>query len=167
MREPILRFQGTACGVGDIDAGMDCVVGERSIGHRSRVPGTRAVSEVNPRSEVLASQGSVCEAGSRGGASFPAQRPSFPNMRVESLSSRFRVTVHRSIWIPGAPNKTPEPTTTAVTPRATAPCSEMKRRTEIRLLARVVPAVVVAHLRRWAKGFPPWDEEQRSQFCFS
>jgi hypothetical protein len=146
MREPILRFRGTACGVGDIGAEIDRVVGERSIGHRSRVPDPRAASEVNPRSEVLASQGSVCEAGSRCGASFPAQRPSFPNMRVESLSARFRVTVHRSIRIPGAPNKTPEPTPTSVTPRATTPSSEMKPPTEIGLLARVVPAVVVAHL---------------------
>jgi hypothetical protein len=35
-----------------------------------RVPGSRAASEVKPRLEVVASQGSVFEAESRGGASF-------------------------------------------------------------------------------------------------
>jgi hypothetical protein len=148
MREPILKVRGTACGVGDIDAGIDCVVGERGIGHRSRVPGTRATSEVNPRSEMFASQGSVCDAKSRGGASFEAQRPSFTNMRIVGSSSQIRFTEVRSIRIPGAPNKPPEPTTTSVTPRALELFSEMKPPTETRLPARVVPAVVVAHLER-------------------
>jgi len=44
------------------------------------------------------------------------------------------------------PNKAPEPTTTAVMPRATLPVSDVKQRTENRNPARVTPAVVVAHL---------------------
>jgi hypothetical protein len=118
MRGPVLKVRGTVRGVVDIDAGMERVVGERSIGHRSRVPVSRAASEVNPRSEVGASQGSVFEAECRGGASFPAQSPSFPSMRVVRFSSQFRFSVIRSIWIPGAPNKTPEPTPGLVTSRA-------------------------------------------------
>ena len=43
-------------------------------------------------------------------------------------------------------NKAPEPTTTSVTPRAMLRLSEMKQQTENRIEARVVPAVVVAHL---------------------
>ena len=44
------------------------------------------------------------------------------------------------------PNKALEPTTTAVTPRATLSIFEMKLPTPNPHLARVVPAVVVAHL---------------------
>ena len=43
-------------------------------------------------------------------------------------------------------NKAPEPTTTSVTPRATEREIEMKQRDEFQSEARVVPAVVVAHL---------------------
>jgi hypothetical protein len=44
------------------------------------------------------------------------------------------------------PNKAPEPTTMAVTPRATSRVIEMKPRTENRHAARGAPAMVVAHL---------------------
>jgi len=44
------------------------------------------------------------------------------------------------------PNKAPEPTTTAVMPRATLPVSGVKNRTDDQNPARVMPAVVVAHL---------------------
>jgi hypothetical protein len=46
------------------------------------------------------------------------------------------------------PNKAPEPTPTSVTPRATSSVFEVKQRTESRIEARVVPAVVVAVMRR-------------------
>jgi len=44
------------------------------------------------------------------------------------------------------PNKAPEPTTMAVTPRAISRVTEMKPQTEIRHAARGAPAMVVAHL---------------------
>ena len=45
-----------------------------------------------------------------------------------------------------SPNKAPEPTPTAVMPRAIEPELRMKRRTENHFLARATPAVGVAHL---------------------
>jgi hypothetical protein len=47
---------------------------------------------------------------------------------------------------PQPPNKAPEPTPTAVTPRAIEVVNEMKRWICNRIEARVVPAVGVAHL---------------------
>ncbi len=44
------------------------------------------------------------------------------------------------------PNKAPEPTTFAVTSRATVHLSEMKPQNPIRDVARAAPAKVVAHL---------------------
>jgi hypothetical protein len=99
---------------------------------------------------MFASQGSVFDARSRGGTSFEAQRPAFPSMRGVGCLSQYPSTEIRSIRIPGAPNKSPEPTTTSVTPRALALFSETKPPTETRLPARLVPAVVVAHLERSA-----------------
>ena len=43
------------------------------------------------------------------------------------------------------PNKAPEPTTMAVTPRATVRVIEMKPRNVNRIAARGAPATVVAH----------------------
>jgi hypothetical protein len=109
-----------ACIAGGI-RGEPEVGGSRQSGERvrSRVPRRRIVS--SPASVVLKHEG-------------------------RRFVFQFRFTALRSIRIPGAPNKSPEPTPTSVTPRATAPFSEMKPPTETRWPARVVPAVVVAHL---------------------
>ena len=44
------------------------------------------------------------------------------------------------------PNKTPEPTSTSVMPRAIVPFSDLKQRTDFQNHARAMPAVAVAHL---------------------
>jgi hypothetical protein len=49
------------------------------------------------------------------------------------------------------PNKAPEPTTFAVTSRATIRFAEMKPRNDRPIAARAAPAKVVAHLERSAK----------------
>jgi hypothetical protein len=45
-----------------------------------------------------------------------------------------------------SPNKAPEPTSTSVTPRALVPKIECSNRIDRSIAARVVPAVLVAHL---------------------
>ena len=81
---------------------------------------------------------------------FRSRRGLFPREVVEPALSQFTVKDTRFILevfhLCVVPNKTPEPTTTAVTPRALAPISEMKLPTDIPLAARGAPAVVVAHL---------------------
>ena len=59
------------------------------------------------------------------------------NRRLRIIS----VTSH-----PASPNKAPEPTTMAVTPRAIVSVIEMKLRNPNRHAARGAPAMVVAHL---------------------
>jgi hypothetical protein len=58
----------------------------------------------------------------------------------------FEVISDCSLVLSKPPNKAPEPTPTAVTPRAMEVRSEMKRWICNRIEARVVPAAVVAHL---------------------
>jgi hypothetical protein len=67
-------------------------------------------------------------------------------MRVVGFSSQFRFTVLQSIRIPSVPNKSPEPTPTAVTPRAIEGVAELEQMNPNRFEARGAPAVVVAHL---------------------
>jgi hypothetical protein len=55
--------------------------------------------------------------------------------------------------VPALPNKTPEPTTTAVTPRAIECVVELKQMNRNRFEARGAPAAVVAHLERSAYAF--------------
>jgi hypothetical protein len=55
--------------------------------------------------------------------------------RMKSLSTQAK-----------SPNKAPEPTTMAVTPRATSRDADLKRRNQDRNVARGAPATVVAHL---------------------
>jgi len=62
---------------------------------------------------------------------------------LESLSRFLRAS---SFPFGPEPNKTPEPTSTSVMPRAASLVSEMKRRTHFQNAARVMPAVAVAHL---------------------
>ena len=73
--------------------------------------------------------------------SFRVQR--FGRASSVSLSTRFDAIFHRRI---GPPNKAPEPTTFAVTSRATSPLSEMKQQSPNLDAARAAPAKVVAHL---------------------
>ena len=53
-----------------------------------------------------------------------------------------------------SPNKTPEPTTFAVTSRAIVRFTEGRARTVRQIAARAAPAKVVAHLMRSAKATP-------------
>src|ERR1043165_7675556 len=103
-----------SCG-SEIDAGIGRVEDGRCIGHRRRVPGSRAASEVSPRSEAVAIQGSMVGHGLRRVAHVEFPRHSFPRIRFQSMNRGARSTVFRSIRIPSAPNKALEPTTMAVT----------------------------------------------------
>ena len=73
--------------------------------------------------------------------SFRVQR--FGRASSVSLSSRIDAIIPRRI---GPPNKAPEPTTFAVTSRATVGLIEMKQQNPNRVAARAAPAKVVAHL---------------------
>ena len=71
-----------------------------------------------------------------------------------NLTERSRITAivrllrlgYSVVRVPAAPNKAPEPTAFAVTPRAISRISEMKLRTENRHVARGAPSKAVAHL---------------------
>jgi hypothetical protein len=70
--------------------------------------------------------------------------------RTPIISERRRV--RSRVWrMPHRANKTPEPTPTSVTPRAIECMIEMKQMNPNRSEARGAPAVVVAHLERWAR----------------
>jgi hypothetical protein len=73
--------------------------------------------------------------------SFRDQR--FGRSSSVSLSSRVDAIFPRRI---GPPNKAPEPTITSVTPRAILRMTECSSRIARCFPARVVPAVIVAHL---------------------
>ena len=55
-------------------------------------------------------------------------------------------SIDASMGYARSPNKAPEPTAGSVTPRATLSSSELKRRTDLPIPARGVPAPAVAHL---------------------
>ena len=124
----ILSAEGSGS---EIEAVVDCVVDDRSIGHRQRVLGSRAASEVNPSTEVIASLGSIFETDSSRVTHVAYARRSFPGIRFQNRNPASQSTVFRSARIPILPNKSPEPTATLVTPPADA---------------GVAPAAAVAHL---------------------
>jgi hypothetical protein len=65
---------------------------------------------------------------------------------LSSLTVRPRYFRHLSSAFPKPPNKAPEPTTFAVTSRASSRFTEGSARTVRRIVARAAPAKVVAHL---------------------
>jgi hypothetical protein len=68
------------------------------------------------------------------------------HISLTSQSDPHRDMVVPNIQIAEKPNKAPEPTTMAVTPRAISRVIEMKPQTDNRHAARGAPAMVVAHL---------------------
>jgi len=78
----------------------------------------------------------------------PARRllPSAFSGGAYDIASEPRLSFTQHLLIGLLPNQAPEPTTTAVTPRAPLSIFEMKLPTPNPNVARVAPAAVVAHL---------------------
>jgi len=78
----------------------------------------------------------------------PARRllPSAFSGGAYDFASEWRLSFTQHLSIGVLPNQAPEPTTTAVTPRAIESIFDMKQWNLNRNVARVAPAVVVAHL---------------------
>jgi len=72
--------------------------------------------------------------------------PEFAASRIDPSDCLTPMNFARCIRNSSTPNKAPEPTTTAVTPRAISPVFEMKLPTPKPNVAPVAPAAVVAHL---------------------
>ena len=96
---------------------------------RREAPGAKAAS--------AGQMGALCVQTGEKTDSHPKARQRFS---VKLAGACFATFPRRS------PNKSPEPTTMAVTPRAIARISEMKPWTPNRHAARGAPATVVAHL---------------------
>jgi hypothetical protein len=73
-------------------------------------------------------------------------RRSFSIISVPRSSFASLASATPEIQVPAVPNKTPEPTTASVTPRAIECVVELKQMNSNRSEARGAPAAVVAHL---------------------